>query len=355
MKPILHVIVGAGIPVYMENCVQSVLAKSPDDVLGIYNYLNSKDQREVAKLELKFDETRFSLQLQPNEVATGLKTGSLYSAYNSAIDSAVGRYELIHFIQADMQMMCWDAEVVTTLRSLFEQQPRNQQAKLICVGTSFHSRGRWTEDYAKNNLVLDDGVKPCFAYRGVSMSDAGVFNLSEIQANNIRFQGTEAEMQERLRQMGYEMKFLNSPVMSFVPWPATVRNGTVVARGRLDKYSSLPLLEISPEYPFPDIFEATKPEIFWMEDWVQPNGWVSLWPYWLSDTASPKWLVRRLTACRELGVGLLSRTGRSQRKAGRRVPGFGELVWALLVWSQKRVLLALSSSIRHRLRSSRQP
>lgn len=279
----LHVIVGAGIPRYFINAVESVLELTDHEILGLYNY---RSLTELDSFEDLSNNSRVRLVFDRNTPLTSSKTGSLYASYNRALDHAVDNYDFLHLMQADMQLMHWDKEVEKKCFEIFQKSRLPGMTPAIAIRPYFDSRSRWTTA-RHQSVVKFDPTLSTHVLKNHSMTDCAIFDAKEITRCNLRFEGTERDMQHKLSQLGYEMPTLPTPVVAFVPWPVTVRGNKLVGKAQLKRYPKGPLLKLKAGYP-KDL--STFP---WMEDWVFPRGWTALFPYWLSDIQGVKWFRRR--------------------------------------------------------------
>ena len=347
---VLHVVVGAGIPRYFVNAIESVLSVTPHDVMAFYNYLDSQDLVQAKRMVKGFSEERLDVVFRRNTLDKGTKTGSLYSAYNEAVTRAGQRYEFVNFIQADMQLVHWGADTESEIRRIFDLSKKNEAAPVLCVGTCFECRGKWTERYCRDNVVFDQSLES-FVHLGVSMADVGVFSLERLAELGISFGGRETDMQNQLAALGFKMPKLRTPVSAFIPWPATVRAGKIVGRQRIRSYPDGQLLAVTGDYPSPDIFQN-----IWMENWIQPSGWKTLFPYWLSDTLSTKWFRRRMEAVAESELRLWSTVDGEGRISNRifsaigTAPSFFGLLLSALSAMFAEIAREIPPSLRNRWR-----
>jgi len=98
---VLHVVVGAGIIPYFRNAVESIVRNTEDVVFAVYNTISTADADRFANFVAtpEFGD-RVVFTTLGNEGAS--KTGSLYEAYNLAIDYASDRgFDYLNFVQGD--------------------------------------------------------------------------------------------------------------------------------------------------------------------------------------------------------------------------------------------------------------
>lgn len=298
---VLHVVVGAGIIPHFRNAIESILTNTNDKVLAIYNSIDRRDSERFSHFT-QSSEYGKRVEFRTLGNSGPSKTGSLYDAYNLAIDFAISeKFQYLNFVQSDCQLMWWSDALVVRLDEIFAATAGADGAGVLCVGTVFPVLGKFVDSNFKDTVEFDSGLNS-FVHRGAGLADVGVFSVSAIQAASFRFVGTEAELQQIYSKQGYQVPLLDVPCVAFIPWPATVRKGKVTGT-----VIEPPL----PEMPILRLIEGRSPEIgcaswgeqcFWMEDWVRPNGWNCLFPYWPTSIENPKWLKRRLHACQLLGL-----------------------------------------------------
>jgi len=348
MSRFLHVVVGCGIPRYFRNAVESVVEKTSDDVLAIYNYLGPEDwSAGEASLKSIESDRVFSLFLD-NQVQSATKTGSLYEAYNRAVEWAIEDYDYVNFLQADMQLMHWSAESVAEITSVFERANSGLKPTVVCISTSFDCKGKWTPEYYNENIAVDSELQ-AMVYQGVPMVDVGVFSLRAMRDLDLSFGGSEVDMQKNLK--GIKMPRLTVPTSAFVPWPATVRDGQVESWNVVKRYPDGPLLVLRDGYPATDGRTNN-----WMEDWIFPNGWVTFAPYWPTDVASSKWFARRLAGLKNVGGRFFStidsqgNLSTSPFAATRAVPSAQHLLFSLGLAEIRSLVGFLARGLRYRYR-----
>ncbi|NQV73042.1 hypothetical protein HQ496_07955 [bacterium] len=296
---VLHVVVGAGIIPYFRNAVESIVRNTEDVVFAVYNTISTADADRFANFVAtpEFGD-RVVFTTLGNEGAS--KTGSLYDAYNLAIDYASERgFDYLNFVQGDCQLMWWNEGLVARLDEIFSAVEEVDGPGVLCVGTVFPVFGKFVGSNFSRGIFFDTDLN-CLAAAGAAVADVGIFAMSGIRASRFRFVGTEEELQNTYRREKVPM--LDVPCVAFIPWPATVRNGRVV--GKVVEPTSLgsPILRLKVGFR-PDLIQPSfDTEPFWMEHYIAPNGWDCLFPYWPTSIDKPKWWKRRLKACRQLGV-----------------------------------------------------
>ena len=306
MVRILHVVVGAGLPHYFQNAVRSVLSQTDDDVLGIYNQVSPRDFPSISDCAI-FLNTRFRFELRKN-ISVG-KTGSLYDSYNWAIEYAQRRYEFIHFLQSDMQLMLWPRNQIHEIQQIFESanHRENPTGKLFCLAIFAPARG-YAPGFQKT-LGTTARTDKVWVSRTRAMVDSGIYSLRLIEATRFRFSGGEDDVNHRLLRDGWRLEYLRQPLTAFVPWPAVVRKGQVLGIEVPITEERVQLLTLK-NNPASDSLLMTG-DLVWAEDFVEPVNWTCFFPYWLSDLRYWSDVRARLSACKSLGVSFWSVSGDS--------------------------------------------
>jgi len=281
VKRILHVVVGAGIPGYFSNSLSSILRLTNDDVLAIFNFVGSEEIRWSDEL-LGIAETG-RLTYWPQANSGEGKTGSLYGAYNKAIAYAAGKYRLISFIQSDMQMMWWSPLIEeANERLLFGAPPGG--ASFQCLYSQFPVRGKRKDYYGPWSMKTDQSTTPI-----PGVVDVAVYSMSDLIASQFEFSGSESDMMVSAGAAGWTAALHPFPFVAAIPYPASVRRGRVVGKVQKPPSQHDLLLKLTGSFPPPQGGAKSTLHPIYMEDWVVPNGWSALLPYWPSDTVSTKW------------------------------------------------------------------
>jgi hypothetical protein len=345
---LLHVIVGHKFPIYFENATNSVLSMtSHDDVLLIDNASNEPDI--IRRLKALADaDPRVRLVLrETNDLSRNGKVGGLYDAYNEAMAYALDqKYDYVHIMQHDMQMLWWDESVIRHARDIF-----TEYQKCVNISTLAQSRLLLLSDHL-------DYLKPRLPLlTRYGLTDSGLYDMAKWHALGMRFSDSETEHALKYLQAGLKVFCHPLPTVAQIPWPAVVRHGKVVGR------------EVEPRQEFllrplsaPEITAAKEStDQVWSEDVSIPWGWTCLTPYWTSDLRTinyPVFLYRsiRLYGLRAAwprweGRGL---PGNAAPRGVQRQPRFGMLpvlvvpIWRLL---QQTILGFLNLAAKARRRS----
>jgi hypothetical protein len=333
---VLHVVVGAGVIPHFRNAIESIITHTNDRVFAVYNSISPADAARFSRYaENAGFGDRVVFRTLGNQGTS--KTGSLYDAYNLAIDFAIeGHFDYLNLVQADCQLMWWSDALVTRLDEIFAAARVSDGPGVLCVGTIFPVFGKYVGSNIHNTIVFNSKLKT-FVEMGAGMGDVGIFSISAIRASGFRFVDTETELQERYRRGGYVVPLLDAPCVAFIPWPATVRNGKVVGSVVEPLPAGTPMLQLVDGANPAATERSWGDSPFWMEDWVRPTGWNCLFPYWPTSIENPKWFRRRLRACQLLGVRPWATTRRIFEDSCGSAPG-----WSL-VPSRRQIGIALAS------------
>lgn len=294
LKPFLHVLVGAGFPHIFQNALKTLVQNTDDDVLAIYNRVSPKDQFDADSISRFHSSKRVKVIERTNEGHR--KVGGLYSAYNLALDWARGSYEYVSFIQADMQVLRWPKDAKRTVQLAFE----NPHNAVFCVSTSLRTFGFSSSDHYSLEAIGEDlGFR---LNEGRAVTDVGVFSMALVESEYFRFDASEGALSARMLSKGFQMAELDRPWLVFVPWPPTVRDGRLFGMDPAQKFGSPVLKQNSRDVALSLIGTSNH----WSEIEVVPAGYWTLFPYWPSDMQNSKWFERRLSKCRELGIGFFT-------------------------------------------------
>jgi len=285
---VLHVLVGHGLPTYFLNAARSIRAVAPEDpLLLIDNASPSEDLRDRLR-RIGEEDPMVEVILRSTNDLTNRKVGSLYSAYEIAFEYAIeNRYDLLHLLQGDFQMMWWDADLVRKSVEIFASHPR-----CVNIFSQFVTR----DSLLSGDLVTSavDGLSKSARY---GLTDTGIYDLARWRAFGMRFGPNEQRHAKQYLQEGLEVICHPWPTDAPIPWPTVVRNG--VQRGK----------EVSANKPFllkPLIAEqvahikAAPPT--WLEDECIPWGWACVTPMWVTSIDSAMYWVLRYRDARKNGL-----------------------------------------------------
>jgi hypothetical protein len=337
---VLHVLVGHGLPTYFRNAVRSIRRAAPGDPLLIIDNASPDPalRDELTRIAGRDDLVEVILRTT-NDLALNGKVGSLYSAYEIAFSRALsGGFDLLHLLQADFQMLWWDADFVAKSGEIFDAHPR-----CVNIETQFLSRDR----------VLAGGLAPVggaglMKLSRYGLSDTGLYHLGRWQARSMSFGAAEMQHGRRYLDEGLEVLCHPWPTDAPIPWPAVVRGG--VRQGReIPQHKPYLLKPPSPE-EIAALKRATSQT--WLEDVCIPWGWVCATPMWVTGLDTIDYWVLRYRDARKNGlrrfVPRLERRGvdRGDRRKLMRIYRYRPSVFRLLV-------AAPAGEITRRLRQSR--
>lgn len=292
----LHVVVGSGIPIYFLNSIKSVLQLTGDNVFAVYNSVNSKDRPDLSELQSSYPK-RLDVRYASNSRANR-RTGGMHHAYNCAIDFARESYDYINFIQADQQLMLWPRDIEHKIHRVFEnyEETGNPIANLVL---SFPAQGYSPSFYDR---CVFDRKNETWLVQGRGSSDTGVYRLDAIRKMNFRFQYQELVQSAMFTEQGYALAAVASPLVSFLPWPATVRSNRV--GGKFPRDGELPLQKLRSGYEAHISTPSNSGKHVWAEDWIIPGQSIFFFPYHLSDFRnSARWVPIRRKVCNEREIG----------------------------------------------------
>lgn len=291
---VLHVVVGAGNIQYFRNAIQSIKHHNAGDIFAVYNWVDAKDLEDFSHVSKSLERSTEFLRLQRNNPT--LRTGSLYDAYNLGLEEAKRNYRFASFMQADMQLMWWHPKIMETTEELVAA--RSSETEYITFYTQLPIIGKHPQQY-KGWLW----GRNTSTYVITSHSDVCMVPLYGGINEGFSFEGTEHSMAVKLRALGAELHWHPFPFVAAIPYPRTVRD-----RPRWyvlnSSYPRIPILSVAPEYE-PD-FSKQGLHPLSMENSVVPNGWVSSYPYWPSDTRGELWISRRIRWWKRVGGSLFS-------------------------------------------------
>lgn len=290
---VLHVVVGHGLPAYFLNAVRSVRAASPRDrLLVIDNASPAPGPRARLERIADTDELVDIIFRTENDIRRNGKVGSLYAAYEAAFDYAIaGKFDILHLMQADFQMMWWDDELVGRSTQIFDAHPQ-------CVNIQLQIFSR--------DMQLTDEVDPAGAdglrrLRNYGLTDSGLYHLGRWRANGMRFGPSEQGHGQRYLNDGLEVICHPWPTDVPIPWPAVVRGG--VQRGR-EIATAKPFL-IKPLTAAQIGWVKSGRDAVWREDLCIPWGWACVTPMWATDLNSIDFWVMRYRDAKKNGIGHL--------------------------------------------------
>lgn len=290
---VLHVVVGHGLPAYFLNAVRSVRDTSPSDHLLV---IDNASPVSALRAELQriadTDELVDVIFRTENDIRLNGKVGSLYTAYETAFDYAIASgFSLVHLMQADFQMMWWDADLVARSMQIFDSHPQ-------CVNIQLQI---FSSDMQLTDEVDSAGADDLRRLRGYGLTDSGLYHLGRWQAMGMRFGRSEQEHGQRYLRDGLEVLCHPWPTDVPIPWPAVVRDG--VQRGR-EVATSKPFL-IKPLTAAQIDWVKSGRVAVWREDLCVPWGWACATPMWATDLNSMDFWVMRYRDAKKNGIGRL--------------------------------------------------
>ncbi len=207
--------------------------------------------------------------------------GGLYTLMNEALDYAGARnYELLHFVQDDMQIVWNDPKILESVRAIF-----NAHEDALQVQNVFHKK------IAKYALIDNERFElhpesNSYHIRPYAITDTGFLNLERVHRAGFRYSETERGTSNKWRTQGFKLYGLHSPTVGFVPWPTVFQNGKQFgswpwARPILKRSERYYLKPLSPG----DVARLTSrplEDIPFLDDYSVPVGWKCLYPFWFA-------------------------------------------------------------------------
>lgn len=284
---VLHVIVGAGNVDYFINCIRSVNRCKAGEIFAVYNWIGSGDRMAIEVEQAKIRGSVSRLVVQKNEQHT--RTGSLYQANNLGLKWARQGFDYVNFIQADMQMMWWDHNVLARAKEITNWHSE-RGVNTISFFTQLPVRGK--KDNVYGGWSWDDHAN---TFRTTGFADVCLVPLFDRLNRDFTFAGDEPSMSNTFSDQGSPLIYLPHPFLAPIPFPTNVRDPRA-KRTQIRGNSRVDILRINPEFSVDLVASSIHPLI--MEDAVFPNGWACTTPYWPSDTITSTWLRRKYHSLR---------------------------------------------------------
>jgi hypothetical protein len=301
MDSLLHVIVGAGIPNYFHNCIDSVLRHSRLPILAVYNSLSREDSDRFHNVKQQIETSQ--VVFLENSEKSGSKTGSLYLAYNQALDYAERNgFDFVNLIQSDMQVFFWDDGFVSTATEIFTAQPQKTGQFVSNIFTQIPQRGKRLDYFS---IWSPDPIPGYLSCPGES--DVGIFKVQDFRKRRGEFTATEKANSALVANAGGHVVLHPKPFLAPIPFPLTVRKGRMPGMSTQFDHRQPPLLEVFGEVPDFDLSSENFRPIF-MEDIIRPRYGRGLTPYWPSSTEGTHWISIRLQWARGSGKSIFART-----------------------------------------------
>ncbi len=285
----LHVVVGHGLPAYFLNSVRSVRAAAPEDPVLVIDNASPQPELRSALRRMAAEDPKIDLILRSsNELRRNRKVGGLYDAYKMAFEHAVARkFDLLHLLQSDFQLMWWDDDLVEKSRKLYAAHPH-------CVNIQMQ--------FLSHDKKLTDDLAPADGgltrLKNYGLTDTGLYHLGRWQARAMQFGPNEQAHARRYLGEGLEVLCHPWPTDAPIPWPAVIRNGT--QRGR-EVVTGKPFL-LKPLRPGDVAHLKAAASRVWLEDMCIPWGWACATPMWVSGLDSMDYWVLRYRDAKKNGL-----------------------------------------------------
>jgi glycosyltransferase involved in cell wall biosynthesis len=254
---------------YIRNTVESCQEFFPEaDILVVDN--GSTEPRLVQWLEHLRQEGRVSVMLRGHNNSSR-RVGSLYDGYNDAFDWALERgYDLIYLMNDDVQFLYHDPDLIPKVAAFFAaaHDASNLSIMFGKAIAPMHDRAQYVPELR------------AFRSLGYGVSDDGFFTSEFLRRTGFRFMDSESRHASDMRERGYQCYLWRDPVLAFVPWVATRRNGRIIGREfpPLARYYLKPLEDAAVRR----LHNRPDGDYAYGDDWTRPWGWTCLSPYWFT-------------------------------------------------------------------------
>lgn len=270
---VLSVLVCHNFFYYLRNTLESLLEYFPlGDVLVVDNGSTNSQLIEYLKSK-EVSEPRLKVVFR-GENSPLKKVGSLYEAYNLAIDHAIDQeYDYLQLMNDDAQYMWDDKQILDKVDDIFRTR-----TQVFNVSTLFlrlvHSHN------LERRLKIDPGSLGYLSLHH-GLADDGFFSVKTLVETQFRFLNTEIQHAKLMHDLGYHRYSMRDPVIAFIPWPATRRRGKIIGKEAppRERYYLKPLdkgqitaLQARPIQEFP-----------YQEDYCFPWGYACLSPIWATN------------------------------------------------------------------------
>jgi hypothetical protein len=277
---VLHVVVGHGLPRLYLNALHSFRSVLPRAHLLVIDNASPQAALRRQLTELALTDANMDLVMRDKNEAANGKVGGLYTAYRLAFERAIeGRFRYVHLMQADMQLMWWDADTLRRAKQLFAQHPR-----CVNLSTMALSKDRWLGDELTTNPVTGHTTLTHYG-----LTDTGLYKLERWRRLGAAFADSEVEHAQRALRAGMEVVVFPSPTEIPVPWPAVIRKGKQRGREVRTKKAFL----CKPLTPSDVNFLKAASHPVPLEEICIPWGWSCLAPMWNTDLDSINYWVFR--------------------------------------------------------------
>lgn len=213
---LLTVVVSYNLPGFLENFVKSYLHFCPVGELLVVD--NHSTHPGVAAFLQSVASDRVHWRLSPMRNDDSRKTGSLYDANNLAIDFALSRnYDYVLFLQDDMQFVGWDRDLEACLARVFSDSSVSIASPVMLQDV-------------ENFLRRYQRRGSCWVSMDQGFFSTGIMSTAWIRRHAFRFAGNEWTLSAQCAARGWNAAALPRSFVTFLPWPAVRRAGTIIGR-----------------------------------------------------------------------------------------------------------------------------
>lgn len=292
LPSVLHVVVGHGLPTYFINAVRSVRHCAPADPLLIIDNASPEAGLRHELRRMSNDDQQISVIFRSTNELQNRKVGGLYEAYRAAFEYAIAEdFDLLHILQADSQILWWDAEVATQAWEIFASNPQ-----CVNIHTIFLPRDKRLTDEIE--ISSTDGRKKLKKY---GLTDTGLYHLGRWQTRSMSFGESEQGHARHYLETGLEVICHPWPTDAQIPWPAVIRNGS--RKGKQVAAKKEYLLKLLCPQEIVRLKDSASET--WLEDVCVPWGWVCPTPMWVTDLDTMEYWAARYADARANGLRYL--------------------------------------------------
>lgn len=285
-KKIIHLIYGAALFWYFKNAINSVILKdnSSDIIICINNGPKNQikkilDFTKLIRRNYFFKRKLIIKTFTQNKTNPLCKVGNLYKSYNYALNYCYkNNYEILHILQNDMQLMEWNNKILNLATELFAKNKSTihiQTGFVRCVTPEplIFKKKMFLSSINKNHQVS--------FLENYGITDWGLYDLKKLKKVNFKFKTTEGQLGLALVQKKIHTIVFPLPFVGVIPWPATYRHDTIL--GFQIKSKNKLILKNKYSNNFLQMLKKLNNNLFFQEDWIDPNGWRCLYPPLYTD------------------------------------------------------------------------
>jgi hypothetical protein len=286
---------------------------APDDEILVVDNASPDPQLRIDLTKIAEDDPKMRLLFRNSNSLVNGKVGGLYDGYRDAFEIAIGeKFDYVHIVQGDMQVLWWDSDVLTRAAEIFAADPRCVNIFMCMLST----------DKEFDGSLAESKVGTLSRVRDFGLMDLGLYDLDRWKKLDMSFDNDEVEHGTRYLSQGFSVICHPWPTDAPIPWPAVIRKG--VQQGTEVRQTKPFLLK---PMTSTEVERLKTRNWTWLEDVCVPWGWTCLSPMWTTDVNADYLANRRLEATR---CGPFKSIPRFERS------GLDSRSWLALFWTQHR-------------------